>query len=124
MNIEAKVDRVRMERDQLHALMSVPDAPLNRPSKHLISYRDRHIEPRNLSRIALGLLMERDGNNCYLCGIVVDAKTGVVEHIVPRGRGGSDEPSNLGLACADCNSRKGDCFVSMRAVRSPVYHRR
>ena len=30
-----------------------------------------------------------------------------VEHIVPRGQGGSDDPENLALACARCNHQKG-----------------
>lgn len=30
-----------------------------------------------------------------------------VEHIVPRARGGSDRVSNLALACANCNDKKG-----------------
>ena len=31
-----------------------------------------------------------------------------VEHIVPSGRGGNDEDSNLALACRSCNVRKSD----------------
>jgi 5-methylcytosine-specific restriction endonuclease McrA len=30
-----------------------------------------------------------------------------VEHIVPRHHGGTDDPSNLALACARCNAEKG-----------------
>lgn len=30
-----------------------------------------------------------------------------IEHIVPRGQGGSDELDNLALACARCNHQKG-----------------
>ena len=30
-----------------------------------------------------------------------------VEHIVPRRRGGTDDPENLALACARCNYQKG-----------------
>ncbi len=29
-----------------------------------------------------------------------------IDHIIPRGRGGSDEESNLWLACGHCNGRK------------------
>jgi len=37
-----------------------------------------------------------------------DASPGVtIEHIVPRHHGGTDEPSNLALACARCNAEKG-----------------
>ncbi len=30
-----------------------------------------------------------------------------IEHVVPRKHGGSDEPENLALACAECNLHKG-----------------
>ncbi len=30
-----------------------------------------------------------------------------IEHILPRGHGGTDALENLGLACASCNSEKG-----------------
>ena len=30
-----------------------------------------------------------------------------IEHILPRGHGGSDDPANLALACARCNHQKG-----------------
>lgn len=30
-----------------------------------------------------------------------------IEHIVPRSRGGTDDPSNLALACGPCNLAKG-----------------
>lgn len=45
-------------------------------------------------------------NSCAYCG----AKGGKleVEHIVPRSKGGSNRPSNLSLACHDCNQKKGN----------------
>lgn len=30
-----------------------------------------------------------------------------IEHIVPRGHGGTDDPPNLAIACACCNHQKG-----------------
>lgn len=30
-----------------------------------------------------------------------------IEHIIPKARGGTDRPSNLTIACAPCNQRKG-----------------
>ena len=30
-----------------------------------------------------------------------------IEHILPRGHGGTDAPENLALACARCNFQKG-----------------
>jgi 5-methylcytosine-specific restriction endonuclease McrA len=45
-------------------------------------------------------------NSCAYCG----AKGGrlEIEHIIPKSKGGSNRPSNLSLACHDCNRRKGN----------------
>lgn len=55
-----------------------------------------------------------DPNVCTYCGTDVnylgknpDASQLHVDHIVPRCRGGSDEPENLAPACAWCNISKG-----------------
>jgi len=34
------------------------------------------------------------------------------DHVVPRSRGGPDTSKNLVMACADCNSKKGDKLAS------------
>ena len=50
-------------------------------------------------------LLEKWGRRCAYC-----QKTGVplqIEHLVPRTRGGSNRVSNLVLACAPCNVKKG-----------------
>src|SRR6266545_937757 len=50
-------------------------------------------------------LLAKWGRTCAYCG-----KTDTpleVEHLVPKGRGGSDRVSNLTIACHDCNQRKG-----------------
>lgn len=51
-------------------------------------------------------LLEKFHRTCVYCG-----KKEVplqVEHIVPKSRGGSDRVSNLTLACAPCNRKKGN----------------
>ena len=50
-------------------------------------------------------LLEKWHRCCVYCG-VKDVPL-QVEHIVPRARGGTDRVSNLTLACAPCNQRKG-----------------
>jgi 5-methylcytosine-specific restriction endonuclease McrA len=52
-------------------------------------------------------IFERDGNRCAYCGIAVTAVSGHVDHVMPRSRGGSDEPSNLVASCKPCNLSKG-----------------
>ncbi len=50
-------------------------------------------------------LLEKWGRKCAYC-----SRTDFplqIEHIIPESRGGSDRVSNLTLACAGCNQRKG-----------------
>ena len=56
-------------------------------------------------KIAIGLLLERDGHNCGVCGQPLngDAQT---DHIVPRCIGGKDMSTNLRLAHRLCNIRR------------------
>ena len=57
---------------------------------------------------------ERDGFVCWLCGGPVDMSAdpssdmfASLDHVVPRSRGGSDDPSNLRCAHRLCNSLRG-----------------
>lgn len=45
-----------------------------------------------------------------------------IEHIVPRTHGGSDELSNLGIACARCNHGKG-VRLDVRRADDPTLQR-
>lgn len=45
---------------------------------------------------------------CVYCGSRAD----VLDHVVPRTRGGPDTPFNLVVACAGCNSSKSDKLPS------------
>lgn len=49
----------------------------------------------------------RDKYTCQYCGEIMPDRL-EVDHIVPRGRGGGDFPSNLVAACHDCNQEKGN----------------
>jgi 5-methylcytosine-specific restriction endonuclease McrA len=44
---------------------------------------------------------------CYLCGNVIPTGERNVDHIVPRSKGGKHTASNLAIAHASCNARKG-----------------
>jgi 5-methylcytosine-specific restriction endonuclease McrA len=53
---------------------------------------------------------ERANGRCEYCMLPQEAVpyfTFHVEHIRARQHQGSDEPSNLALACPDCNAKKG-----------------
>ena len=48
-----------------------------------------------------------------LSGDGVSEGNATLEHIMPRNHGGTDDLSNLGIACARCNNQKGkriDCL--------------
>ena len=66
-------------------------------------------------------ILLRDNYTCAYCG-VPDART--VDHIVPRsawpeGVPGVDEDSNLVVACASCNSRKGNSIRATNEAPKP-----
>ncbi len=49
------------------------------------------------------------GHKCCYCGIPEgEGRRFEVEHIVPKGRGGSNRISNLAWSCHDCNQAKGN----------------
>jgi 5-methylcytosine-specific restriction endonuclease McrA len=59
-------------------------------------------------------LIERDGPTCRYCRRHRDVIRGrrlTVDHVVPTGRGGTSDLSNLVLACELCNVDKGDKLV-------------
>lgn len=57
------------------------------------------------------LLIERDGQSCRGCAIVLDigGDEGLqVDHIIPLARGGKSELINFQLLCRECNNEKAD----------------
>lgn len=53
-------------------------------------------------------ILKRAKFRCELCGISAEIKALEVDHIVPRNKGGSDDPSNFQALCYSCNSMKRD----------------
>jgi hypothetical protein len=51
----------------------------------------------------------RDGPACRYCGaiLVLPWQTVTLDHLTPISKGGSNEVSNLVIACSHCNSSKG-----------------
>jgi 5-methylcytosine-specific restriction endonuclease McrA len=61
---------------------------------------------------------------CCYCGIRMEGGPSepTFEHIVPRARGGTDDESNLVIACRRCNSNRGHRYrrehlLAVRALR-------
>jgi len=51
-------------------------------------------------------ILRRDNNACRYCGSMAPDVKLTVDHVMPVALGGSDDPSNLVAACADCNAGK------------------
>lgn len=67
---------------------------------------------RRLRRHLLTAVVMRDGPACHYCGTATIETEGhplrrTLDHVIPQKFGGTDELSNLVLACSACNSRKG-----------------
>jgi hypothetical protein len=75
------------------------------------------------------VVRERAGTLCEYCHLP-QGFSGLrfhIEHIVPRQHGGTDDTSNLALACPECNFRKGTNLTGIdpdtRQV-TPLFHPR
>lgn len=53
-------------------------------------------------------VLKRAKFHCELCGIPADEKALEVDHIIPRNKGGNDDPSNFQALCYSCNAMKRD----------------
>jgi hypothetical protein len=51
-------------------------------------------------------ILRRDKHTCHYCGAAAPGAKITVDHVLPIALGGSDDPSNLVAACADCNAGK------------------
>ena len=91
--------------------------PLTAISMELVKFDTQKIENPEISGVEYQqgklvgyevreYLLEKWGRKCAYCG-----KTGVpleIEHIIPKSRGGSNQVSNLTLACETCNRAKNN----------------
>ena len=69
-------------------------------------------------------VLKRARFRCELCGISADVRALEVDHIVPRARGGKDDPDNLQALSYSCNSMKRDRDATdFREVRETYKHR-
>ncbi len=80
----------------------------------------KHDRPRPLTynnlahrKILMGLIWERDGGCCWLCGGRINPfdpdtnRRASLDHVVPRSRGGNGHIGNLKLAHKGCNANRG-----------------
>lgn len=77
-----------------------------------------------------GLVRERAGNLCEYCRLPQEATpftTFHVEHITAKQHHGTNDPSNLALACHHCNAHKGPNLTGIDPETTqivPLFHPR
>lgn len=57
-------------------------------------------------------ILTRDNYTCVYCGRGAFDVELEVDHVVPKSKGGSNDPVNLATACFDCNRSKSDKLIS------------
>lgn len=69
-----------------------------------------------LSRRLRFEILRRDHYACRYCGAAAPDTALTVDHVIPVALGGSDEPTNLAAACADCNSGKSSATADSEVI--------
>ena len=54
----------------------------------------------------------RDDGKCQYCNTEVTLKSGTVDHVIPRSKGGTHTWENVVLACTKCNQKKGNKWAA------------
>lgn len=63
---------------------------------------------RKISRPLEKHIFIRDQEKCVICGDDTPFDRGEIDHIIPKSRGGTEDPKNLQWTCTRCNRLKGN----------------
>lgn len=75
----------------------------------IVKYYDKHSSRRVKNRRQIrAVLLADQKNRCHYCKKYLLKKDATVDHKVPLTLGGTEDPSNLCVACEGCNCLKGD----------------
>ena len=91
----------------------VPDEPRQIHAETLFSVQDRaslalsEVELRQYRSYKHTLFGIQEGK-CNGCEVLFPFRNMTIDHIIPRSRGGTNDPDNLQLLCGACNSTKSD----------------
>lgn len=80
--------------------------------------RSQHATTSNLTFQDRWFVLQRDNFTCVYCGAsaVRASQRLVVDHIIPRSRGGGDRPDNLATCCNACNAGKGSQLLGTTSL--------
>lgn len=67
------------------------------------------------------ILLKRDGAQCSICGKRLTDENMCIDHIFPRGLGGSDNLDNLRLLCRECNCKYVNVAFSGQEFEKYIY---
>ena len=107
------------------------DAQIIEYENAIASRAARRLDNHARSSASRNRLFERDGWLCHLCGHPINrtslwpaSDSGVLDHVIPKSKGGSKEDDNLRAAHALCNNLRSDLdldvwFSNSRAI--PVF---
>ena len=70
-------------------------------------------------KIRYAMLKGRIEVKCCWCPTMIDINTSTLEHIIPLGRGGLDNPNNRALACAPCNKDRANNMPELKQWPAP-----
>jgi len=69
-------------------------------------------------------ILKRDNFTCHYCGrnFLDDKKVLMIDHIIPRNKGGKDTDDNLITSCSDCNIGKSDILLDIHQINKLKEH--
>lgn len=109
--VKLRADPVRLAHHRAQSRRSWAVAYARDPLKFRVREQQnrarRALAPGDFTKMDLAEKFRAQGGMCFYCGVNVRRKW-TVEHIVPLGRGGSNWPDNIAIACPTCNFSKRD----------------
>ena len=102
--IASKAEVVSSHQQLIHTVKTCFERPsVVRLTKYVRSYRLYGKIPCTRRNVYL-----RDKKVCQYCGTFCPWEKATIDHVLPRSRGGKTNWSNVVLACAKCNNKKGN----------------
>jgi ATP adenylyltransferase len=98
-----------LDEAQIQALIELCEAKLDeyKARRGKCIWQHRRVSAGYLSGTLRYEVLKGARFRCALCGVSTDERALEVDHIVPRSRGGTDDPDNLQALCYSCNSMIG-----------------